>query len=172
MRLRTPVLGAGLLLALTGCSGGGSADPTTTVTETVTVTASPEAAPPETSEVDPGGAGGAWAQTYQSPAEIIDIVDADVMPCEPNEGDAPATTGYSDLAISCFYERGDGAVDDLTAATYVTEEQQAQALEYFLAPGGGPDPGATYVSGPGFTIKLDASRAEAIAERFDAFVLN
>lgn len=161
---------------LAGCGSDDDAKPGATITETVTVTASPEAAPAPDGDSDtdsePGGAGGVWVQTYESPTEIVDIIDAEVVPCAPNEGDEPSVTGFSDLALTCWYDRPDGARDQMSASTYATEQQQAQALEYLLAPDGGPRPGATYVSGPGFTVATEAETAPALAEALDAFVLN
>ena len=97
------------------------------------------------------------------------IIGSDITACK-SDG-PPETTLYSERAQTCWYVASDGADDSMTVATYATETQQAQALEYLLDPDGGPRPGASYVSGYGFTIATDARLAPKIAKALDAFVV-
>lgn len=127
----------------TGCSGDSSPAPTESTIETPSM--------PE-------------GTTYDSPTDMIAAITAEVVPCKPQDG--PTSTLYSDRAQTCWYTASDGVDDLMTAATYASAAQQADAVPYLQD----TNPGAVYVQGNGWTVRTSAELAEDVAAALDGEV--
>lgn len=145
---------AAVLFAVTGCTS----DPPDPIIPSGTPT--PPMESPSMPSVGTPGPQDPAARTYPDTLAILTAINAEI-PCEQNG--RPDTTVYSDRSVSCFYKAPDGAEEQMTASTYLDEQQQDDALAYFLGDGS-PQPGLGIVAGDLWTVVVKPDVGPRVAK--------